>query len=141
MIKKKSMAMGILLAALFTLAQLVVWYSQVSFISKVSASLSILGLFCVLSAGLVLLPKIFVPDEELNFLDELPIEPSTSHMTSEAGENLSVVVADVAKLDKYRKSYIGARKEEKRKEKIGLGLFVLGFIFQAFGVALSLYLA
>jgi hypothetical protein len=76
-----------------------------------SAVFSILGLICDAIAGLVLLPKIFITDQELDLLAELPIEPSTSHMTGEVSRaTLPVAVTDVTKMNEYRKGYIEARK-------------------------------
>ena len=46
-----------------------------------------------------MLPKIFIADRELDLLAELPIEPSTSHMTGEvSGAKLSVAVTGVTKM-------------------------------------------
>jgi hypothetical protein len=104
-----------------------------------SAIFSILGLVCDAIAGLVLLPKIFITDQELNLVAELPIEPSTSHMTGEVSRaTLPVAVTDVTKIDEYRKKYIEARKEERKNGKIGLGFLVAGSFLQVLGVILAL---
>ena len=102
-----------------------------------STILSILGLICDLIAGVVLLPKIFITDEELDLLAELPIEPSTSHTRGETTRViLPVAVTDVTKLNEYRENYIAARKEEKRKGGIGLWFLVAGSFLQFLGVIL-----
>jgi len=104
----------------------------------VGAILSILGLACDAIAGLVLLPRIFVTDKELNFLAELPIEQSTTHMTGAISQaNMPVAVTDVEKLNDYRKQYIGARKEERKNGQIGLWLLVVGAVLQVAGVLLT----
>lgn len=104
-----------------------------------SAIFSILGLICDAIAGLVLLPKIFITDQELDLLAELPIEPSTSHMTGEVSRaTLPVAVTDVGKINEYRKRYIEARREERRNGKIGLGFLVAGSFLQVLGVILVL---
>ena len=104
-----------------------------------SAIVSILGLICDAIAGLVLLPKIFVTDQELSLLAELPIEPLTSHMTGEvSGAKLSVAGTDVTKMNEYRKKYIEARKEERRDGRIGLGFLVAGSFLQVLGIILAL---
>jgi hypothetical protein len=103
------------------------------------AILSILGLICDVIAGVVLLPKIFITDEELSLLAGLPIEPSTTHLTGKVTRaNLPVAVTDVERLNEYRDSYIEARKEERNKGRIGLWLLVVGSCLQAFGVILAL---
>jgi len=103
------------------------------------AILSILGLICDAVAGLVLLPKIFITDEELNLLAGLPIEPSTTHMTGKVTcATLSVAVTDVTKLNEYQGRYIEARKEERRNGRIGLGFLVAGSFLQASGVILAM---
>jgi len=103
------------------------------------AILSILGLICDAIAGLVLLPKIFVTEGELDLLAELPIEQSTSHMTGAVTHvTLPVAVTDVIKLNEYRRRYIDARKEERKNGRIGLGFLVAGSVLQVLGVILAL---
>lgn len=97
----------------------------------------ILGLIAVLVAGIIWLPKIFVTDEELKLLGELPVELSTSNLTGEISrETLPAVVIDGEKLNEYRRRYMDARKEEREKGKNGLCLLVIGFAFQVLGVIL-----
>lgn len=104
----------------------------------IGVGLSVLGLICVLIAGLVVLPKIFITDEELKLLAELPLEPSTSHMTGEITRaTLPVAVTDVVKLNQYREQYIQARKEERNKGKIGLWFLVIGTTLQVAGVIVA----
>ena len=99
---------------------------------------TVLGVILVLIAGLILLPKIFITDGELDLLTEIPIEQSTSHMTGAvSGATLPVAVTDVSKLLEYRESYINARKEEREKGKRGLYCLVTGTIFQVFGAILA----
>lgn len=99
---------------------------------------SIFGLILVLVAGLILLPKIFVTDEELALLSELPIEQSTTNMTGvESQQNLPVAVTNVGKLLTYRERFIKARKEERKKGRMGLYLLVGGSVLQVLGVILT----
>jgi len=101
-------------------------------------AVSVLGLILVLVAGLILLPRIFVKDEELDLLSELPIEPSTSNMTGVVSrQNLPVAVTDVGKLLAYRERFIEARKEERKKGKQGLYMLVAGSVLQVLGVILT----
>jgi len=103
-----------------------------------SALLSVIGLVLVAVAGFVLLPSIFITDAELVALGELPLEESTSHMTgASSGRTLPVAVTDVAKLVAYRDRYIQARKEERRKGRMGLCLLGSGSALQIVGVVLS----
>ena len=105
----------------------------------ISAIVSIAGLACDALAGLVLLPKIFVSDEELNQLAGLPIEQSTSHMTGAVTHaNLPVAVTDVVKLIEYRTRYIEARKKERKSGRVGLVFLVVGSTLQVAGVILAL---
>ena len=104
-----------------------------------SAVFSILGLICDAIAGLILLPKIFITDQELNLLAELPIEPSTSHGTGEFSRvTLAVAVTDVTRINEYRKKYIEARKQERRNGRVGLGFLVAGSFLQVLRVILAL---
>jgi len=104
-----------------------------------SAILSILGLLCDAVAGLILLPRIFITDQELLLLAELPLEPSTSHMTGEVTrKTLPVAVTDVVKINDYRERYIEARQEERKNGRIGLGFLVAGSFLQAAGVIIAL---
>lgn len=99
---------------------------------------SIVGLILVLVAGLILLPKIFVTDRELDELSELPLEQSTTHMTgAESHQSLRVAVTDVQKVQAYRERFMEARKEERSKGKLGLYLLVSGSGLQALSVVLT----
>jgi hypothetical protein len=105
----------------------------------VGAVLSILGLVLDLVAGLILLPNIFITDREIRLLAQLPIEESTSHMTgADSRKTLPVAVTDVTKLREYRDRYIEARKEERKKGKLGLGVLIIGFFLQIVGQILPL---
>jgi len=103
-----------------------------------SVIFSVLGLVLVGIAGIVVLPKIFITDEELKLLSDLPLEPSTTNMTGKITRaNLPVAVTDVTKLGEYREKYIQARKDERRKGKFGLWCLVIGSFFQVLGVILA----
>jgi hypothetical protein len=106
----------------------------------VGAVLSILGLVLDLVAGLILLPNIFITDQEIELLAHLPIEESTSHLTgADSNETLSVTVTDVTKLREYRDRFIEARKDERKKGKLGFGVLIIGFFLQIVGQILVLF--
>lgn len=89
-------------------------------------------------AGLILLPKIFISDKELELFAEIPIEESTTNLSSAiTNQILSVAVTDPAKIRDYKERYITARKEERRKGKKGLIYLVIGSLFQTIGLILT----
>jgi hypothetical protein len=97
--------------------------------------LTILGIICILIGALILLPNIFIPKEELELLSKLPVEPSTTHLTSSlTQETLPVAVTDVVILHKYKDLYIQNRKTESRKRKKGFIYLIAGSILQIIGV-------
>ena len=105
----------------------------------VGAGLSILGLIFDLIAGLILLPKIFITDREIELLAQLPIEESTTHMTGAGSRTtLPVAVTDVEKLKEYRDRYIEARRGERKHSRLGLLAFVIGFLLQLVGQVFAL---
>jgi len=80
-------------------------------------SLSGVGLIIVAYSGYILLQNLFVSDDELNMLSELPIEPSYSGFTgTSSGKNLPAAITDPDKLNKYRDRYITERKKERTKK-------------------------
>jgi len=100
--------------------------------------ISIIGIILLMIAGLILLPKIFIKDDELELLAELPFEESKSNTTGiQSNKNMPIVVTDSYKLIKYKTRYIEARKEERRKGKIGLYFLVAGSVMQAVGAILT----
>lgn len=96
--------------------------------------LLIVGLTCATVAGLFLLPKILVTQEELDLLANIPVEPSTTHMTGEeSGVTRNVALTDIVSLKRYRSAYLEARREELRKGILGLRLIVAAFVLQVIG--------
>jgi len=86
------------------------------------------------------LPGIFVSDRELQELSELPLEGSTTNLTSAAtGANLAVAVTDLAALRRYRKQYLDARKAERVRGVSGLRLLLAAFALQLAGLVLGLW--
>ena len=76
--------------------------------------ISVCGLVLELAAGIVLLRYIFVMEAELTRLAELPLEPSTTHVTDASGQGpLSAAVTDVTQLRAYREQFIAARRVER----------------------------
>lgn len=89
-------------------------------------------------AGLILLPKIFITDKELELFAEIPIEESTTNMSSAiTNQTLAVAVTDPVKIKNYKERYIAARKEERQKGKKGLIYLVIGSLFQTVGLILT----
>lgn len=89
-------------------------------------------------AGLILLPKIFITDKELELFAELPIEESTTNLSSAVTkETLAVALTNPAKIKEYKKRYIASRKEERQKGKKGLIFLVIGSLFQTIGLILT----
>ena len=105
---------------------------------QLSVTLSIVGLIVEFVAGLILLKSIFITDEEIKLLAELPIEESRSHMSARnSGVQLNVAVIDSAKLSEYRDRYIQARKTERGRGRLGFGMLVVGFLLQLAGQILA----
>lgn len=98
---------------------------------------SIIGIIGSLIGALILLPKIFISKEELELLSKLPVEPSTSHMTSAiTNKNLPVTVTDVKILIKYKELYIKNRTEGAAKSKKGFIFLISGSLLQILGIIL-----
>lgn len=104
------------------------------FFDILGAILLIAGLFYAAIAGLILLPKILVTQEELDLLANIPVEPSTTHMTGAlSGETRNVALTDIISLKTYKSAYLDARREERVKGKRGLRFIVYAFLLQVIG--------
>jgi len=100
--------------------------------------ISSIGIILVMIAGLFLLPKIFISNEELEMLAELPFEESTTNTKGiQSQKILPIAVTDAKKIEEYKERYINARKEEREKGKLGLYFLVLGSMMQAAGLILT----
>ncbi|MBI5574530.1 MAG: hypothetical protein HY919_08310 [Elusimicrobia bacterium] len=100
--------------------------------------LSIIGIIGTLIGALILLPKIFIPKEELELLSKLPVEPSTSHMTSSiTHKTLPVTVTDVKVLIEYKELYIKNRKKDTEKGKKGFIFLIGGSLLQILGIIIK----
>ena len=107
----------------------------------VSVLLSISGISASFWAALVLLPAVFAKEEELEFLDSLPLEDSGTRLTSaQTAANLAVVLTDPSKLRDYKTRFAAARREERRKGVAGLRLLVVGLAMQVAGQIVGLFL-
>ena len=104
-----------------------------------SIVLSILGLGLEFIAGVILLRSIFITDEEIELLAQLPIAESGTKFT-EPGSRVSLPAALIhsTKLKEYRDTYIEARKKERNHGRLGLSLLTFGFVLQLVGQALVL---
>ena len=104
-----------------------------------SIVLSILGLGLEFIAGMILLRSIFITDEEIELLAQLPIAESGTKLT-EPGSRVSLPAALInpTKLKEYRDTYIEARKKERNHGRRGLLLLAVGFALQLVGQILVL---
>ena len=92
---------------------------------------NIVGLASEIAGSIMLLLYIFVSDEEIEEYSNLPIEKSTSNMTTEDSTNPKpVAVIDPDLFKEHRVRYIEYRRKERRNGRIGLALLIFGFVLQ-----------
>ena len=97
--------------------------------------LQIAGLALTVWGSWILLCGIFITDEEIEDLTTLPISPSTStHEKNSQGQDTPLATTDPERLKNYRSLFLRKRKEERRKGRCALRLFIVGFILQAVGL-------
>lgn len=97
--------------------------------------LQIAGLALTVWGSGILLRGLFITDEEIEDLTTLPISASTaSHERDSHGKDSSLATTDPERLKNYRDLFLSKRKEERRKGRCALRLFIVGFILQAVGL-------
>jgi len=96
-------------------------------------ALQIAGLALTLWGSVILLRGLFITDEEIKDLTDLPIFPSKSSHTNDGP---LATVTDPKKLEDYKDLYLHLRKEERKKGRIALWLFIAGFALQLGGLVL-----
>jgi len=94
-----------------------------------SLVLQAVGLASTLIGSALLLRSLFISDEEIRKLSELPIRASRRFV----GEVELVGFAE-GDLESYRRLYIKKRKQERKNGRIALALLILGFLLQLSGV-------
>jgi len=100
----------------------------------ISCVLNVIGLSLNLVGAVRLANSIFITDEEINALSELPIDVSSTNL-SPVGSNkiYPVAITDAEKLKLFRDRFIDARKKERKKGRQGLYLIIAGFLMQLLG--------
>jgi hypothetical protein len=91
--------------------------------------LQMLGLSLTLVGSVILLRSLFVTDDEIDKLSALPIHPSSHY--GHGGHCFAAL--DPEKLNSYKDLYVKNRREDRRKGRCALRLFVVGFILQLVG--------
>lgn len=92
------------------------------------------GLFITLLGSWLLLKGLFITDEEIKALTDLPISASGSSFTSDGP---LATVPDLKKLEDYKDLYLDLHKAERRKGRIALWFFIVGFALQVVGIILA----
>ena len=103
--------------------------------------LSGVGLILGLAAAVVLLRSLFITDEEIARLSELPLGESGTHLTlkdDRAPRPVALVIADAA--EEYTASFIASRRGERTRGRQALALLVAAFAFQLAGLVLGVAL-
>jgi hypothetical protein len=103
-----------------------------------TSCLQIAGLLLTVIGSWILLCGLFITDEEievLTTLTTLPISASNcSHERDSHGKDISLATTDPERLKNYRSLFLSKRKEERRKGRCALWLFIGGFALQAAGL-------
>jgi hypothetical protein len=102
--------------------------------ATVSMVVQVVGLGLTLFGSVVLLRSLFISDEEIAKLSELPIQPSRDF-----GHGMSrpFAVGDPGDLQRFRDLYIRKRRTERRSGRIALWFLIVGFAAQLAGVLLA----
>jgi len=94
--------------------------------------LQMAGLALTLWGSVILLRGLFITDEEIKDLTDLPISPSTSSFETDG----PLAVTDHKKLKNYKDLFLRKRKTERKKGRTALRLFIAGFALQLGGLVL-----
>lgn len=95
--------------------------------------LQIAGLALTVWGSWILLRGLFITDEEIEDLITLPISASTTSFERTG----PLATTDPKRLKNYRDLFLSNRKEERRKGRCALRLFIVGFLLQLVGLSLS----
>lgn len=88
----------------------------------------------------ILIKPLFLTDEEINQLSELPIEETTSNMTTKSGINSPVLaVPDFSSVKNFKSLVIKERKHARQKGINGLKCIIAGFIIQGLVILFDIF--
>jgi hypothetical protein len=96
----------------------------------IASGLQIAGLVLTVWGSWILLRGLFITDEEIEDLITLPISASTASFESTG----PLATTDPERLKNYRSLFLSKRKEERKKGRCALRLFIVGFALQAVGL-------
>lgn len=99
----------------------------------IASGLQIVGLLLTVRGSWILLRGLFITNEEIDELSNLPVRESKRYV--QGGDCLAAI--DPEELKHYRCLYLKKRKAERRSGKIALRLFIVGFALQAVGLFLA----
>ena len=108
--------------------------------SYVNVILTVAGLGAQLRGAFLLSRHLFVSDEEINRLVNIPIEESTSNLSG-ATSNLpkAAAVLDVPKFREFRDVHVRDRRNQKRIGRHALKLIMMGAVLQAIGAVCGIH--
>ncbi len=99
------------------------------------------GLALGLVAALLLLKSLFITDEEIARLSELPLGESSTNLTITGDHTprpVALVIPEAA--DEYTARFIAARRDERTRGRRALALLVAAFVLQLAGIVLGVAL-
>jgi hypothetical protein len=91
-----------------------------------------IGLALAFGGSLILLRNLFISDEEIMMLSELPIHPSRRFA---GGDRLAATDPD--KLEAFRDLYLRKRTRERTSGRVALWMLLAGFVLQLVGGLLA----
>ena len=94
--------------------------------------LQMAGLALTLWGSVILLRGLFITDEEIKQLSDLPISVSNASFA----EGLPLASVNRKKLTDYKDLFLHKRKTERKKGRTALWLFIAGFALQLGGLVL-----
>ncbi len=99
----------------------------------IASGLQIAGLALTVWGSWLLLKGLFITDEEIDQLAELPIHESKHY--GHGGDCFASI--DPKKLEEYKTLYLKERKSQRKTGRIALRLFIAGFALQAMGLFIA----
>lgn len=103
----------------------------------ISATLNFLGLIASIFASYLLSKNLFISDNEIKQLSELPIEKSSTNLSTGDGISKPVALIPPVALDEYRKSIIQRRIGDRTEGKKGFAILIAGFGLQVVALFLD----